>query len=161
MANFEVLCWNIWSSINLLFLKSDEPLIFNKFQKIRIYIGTYLYLLLYLPAPCSFLIFMAISKFDLNMHRVTEFSMHACTWNTCCMKSYHRVSDLKQNYVKSPNVKLQQNSRENNLVYAMLDQLPNEAFNIEPNSGKIKLTKQLDYETDKNFILTVRVTESR
>ena len=101
MANFEVLCWNIWSSINLLFLKSDEPLIFNKFQKIRIYIGTYLYLLLYLPAPCSFLIFMAISKFDLNMHRVTEFSMHACTWNTCCMKSYHRVSDWKQNYVKS------------------------------------------------------------
>ena len=63
--------------------------------------------------------------------------------------------------MKSPNVKLQQNSRENNLVYAMLDQLPNEAFNIEPNSGKIKLTKQLDYETDKNFILTVRVTESR
>ena len=101
VANFEVLCWNIWSSINLLFLKSDEPLIFNKFQKIRIYIGTYLYLLLYLPAPCSFLIFMAISKFDLNMHRVTEFSMHACTWNTCCMKSYHRVSDRKQNYVKS------------------------------------------------------------
>ena len=48
-----------------------------------------------------------------------------------------------------------------NLVYAMLDQLPNEAFNIEPSSGKIKLTKQLDYETDKNFILTVRVTESR
>ena len=101
MANFEALCWNIWSNINLLFLKSDEPLIFNKFQKIRIYIGTYLYLLLYLPAPCSFLIFMAISKFDLNMHRVTEFSMHACTWNTCCMKSYHRVSDWKQNYVKS------------------------------------------------------------
>ena len=48
-----------------------------------------------------------------------------------------------------------------NLVFAMLDQLPNEAFNIEPSSGKIKLTKQLDYETDKNFILTVRVTESR
>jgi len=43
----------------------------------------------------------------------------------------------------------------------MLDQLPNEAFNIEPSSGKIKLAKQLDFETDKNFILTVRVTESR
>ena len=56
----------------------------------------------------------------------------------------------------------QKNQQQNpNLVYAMLDQLPNEAFNIEPSSGKIKLAKQLDFETDKNFILTVRVTESR
>ncbi len=47
------------------------------------------------------------------------------------------------------------------LTYAMLDQLPNEAFSIEANSGKIKLAKQLDYEHESSFILTVRVTESR
>ena len=49
----------------------------------------------------------------------------------------------------------------NNLQFAMLDQVPYEAFAIEQSTGKIKLAKQLDYETDKNFILTVRVTESR
>lgn len=39
--------------------------------------------------------------------------------------------------------------------------MPNDAFAIESSSGSIKLAKQLDYERDKNFILTVRVTESR
>ena len=49
----------------------------------------------------------------------------------------------------------------NGLVYAMLDQVPNETFLIEPKSGRITLAKQLDYERDKSYILTVRVTESR
>ena len=47
------------------------------------------------------------------------------------------------------------------VTYAMLDQLPNEAFSIESRSGQIKLAKQLDYERDQSYVLTVRVTESR
>ena len=47
------------------------------------------------------------------------------------------------------------------VTYAMLDQLPNEAFSIESRSGMIKLAKQLDYERDQSYVLTVRVTESR
>ena len=75
----------------------------------------------------------------------------------------HTVHQIRPNTAQNHHPKSsEKNQQQNpNLVYAMLDQLPNEAFNIEPSSGKIKLAKQLDFETDKNFILTVRVTESR
>jgi protocadherin-16/23 len=48
----------------------------------------------------------------------------------------------------------------NGLSFAMLEQLPNDAFVIEDRSGTIKLAKQLDFERDQNYVLTVRVTES-
>ena len=73
----------------------------------------------------------------------------------------HTVHQIRPNTAQNHQSSEKNQQQNPNLVYAMLDQLPNEAFNIEPSSGKIKLAKQLDFETDKNFILTVRVTESR
>ena len=56
---------------------------------------------------------------------------------------------------------VQPKSHKKGLLFAILEQLPNNAFVIEDNTGKIKLAKQLDFEKEQNYILTVRVTETR
>ncbi len=51
-------------------------------------------------------------------------------------------------------------SADQDLNYVMLEQMPTSAFVIEDKTGKIKVAKQLDYEKDHNYVLTVRVTET-
>ena len=46
------------------------------------------------------------------------------------------------------------------LNYVMLEQMPTSAFTIEDKTGKIKVAKDLDFEKEHNYVLTVRVTEA-
>ena len=64
-------------------------------------------------------------------------------------------------HVKPKEIKQTTNDDQQLLLFAILEQLPNNAFVIEDNTGKIKLAKQLDFEKEQNYILTVRVTETR